>query len=146
MDPQHGPPPPPHPYRPLDGTIKKSTAPYKVHRYYTPPVHNGWCCRRSAPAGGASEALRPGAPAHCRGGAGLQAALHSQGEGVLTSRHPGAGHYLPANVADPECLSWIRIFSIPDPGSSFKRIPGSASASRNFNILTQKIVSKLSEI
>jgi hypothetical protein len=23
--------PPPHPYRPLDGTIKKSTAPYKVH-------------------------------------------------------------------------------------------------------------------
>jgi hypothetical protein len=26
------PPPPPDPYRPLDGTIKKSTAPYKVHK------------------------------------------------------------------------------------------------------------------
>jgi hypothetical protein len=32
--------------------------------------------------------------------------------------------------------SWIRIFCIPDPGS----------ASKNLSILTQKIVSKLSEI
>ncbi len=42
---------------------------------------------------------------------------------------------------------------IPDPGSEFfpsriqgQKIPGSASASRNLSILTQKIVSKLSEI
>ncbi len=26
------------------------------------------------------------------------------------------------SVADPECLSWIRIFSIPDPGSNRSRI------------------------
>jgi hypothetical protein len=40
----------------------------------------------------------------------------------------------------------IRIFSIPDPG--VKKIPGSgtASASKNLSILTQKCVSKLSEI
>jgi hypothetical protein len=36
--------------------------------------------------------------------------------------------------------SWIRIFSIPDPGS------GSTFTSKNLSILTQKIVSKLSEI
>jgi hypothetical protein len=29
----------PHPYRPLEGTIKKSTAPYKVHNIRPPPVH-----------------------------------------------------------------------------------------------------------
>jgi hypothetical protein len=44
--------------------------------------------------------------------------------------------------------SWIKKFSIPDPGS--KRFPdlGSTptSASKNECILTQKIVSKLSEI
>ncbi len=39
-------------------------------------------------------------------------------------------------ITDPACLSRIRIFSIPDPGS----------ASKNLSILTQKIVSKLSEI
>jgi hypothetical protein len=35
------------------------------------------------------------------------------------------------SVAYPGCLSWMRIFSIPDPGS----------ASKNLSILTQKIVS-----
>jgi hypothetical protein len=106
-----------------------------------------WCCRRSAPAGGASEALRPGAPAHCRRGAGIQAALHSQGEGVLTSRHPGAGHYLPASVADTRCLSRIKIFSIPVHGSKVKKNPRSRIQiphphQRILVFLTQKIVSK----
>jgi hypothetical protein len=43
-------------------------------------------------------------------------------------------------------LGWTRIFFIPNPGS--KRFPdqGSGSASKNLSILTQKIVSKLSEI
>jgi hypothetical protein len=52
------------------------------------------------------------------------------------------------SVADPGCLSRIRIFPsririflIPDPNFSH---PGSAS--KNLSILTQKIVSKLSEI
>jgi hypothetical protein len=40
---------------------------------------------------------------------------------------------------------------IPDPnffhpGSRAKKIPGSASASKNYSILTQKILSKFSEI
>jgi hypothetical protein len=43
---------------------------------------------------------------------------------------------LPDSVADPGCLSRIQIFSNPDHGS----------ASKNLSILTQKIVSKLSEI
>jgi hypothetical protein len=30
-------------------------------------------------------------------------------------------------------------FSIPDPGSKVKKIPGSASASKNLSILTQKL-------
>jgi hypothetical protein len=48
----------------------------------------------------------------------------------------------PDNVADPGCLSLILIFH---PGSRVKRFPdGSASASKNLSILTQKIVSKLS--
>ncbi len=48
----------------------------------------------------------------------------------------------------PGCLSWIRIFQIPDSRSRVKSFPdpGSASASKNLSILTQKIVSKLSEI
>ncbi len=60
--------------------------------------------------------------------------------------------YHKSSVADPECLSCIPdpIFSIPDPGSRVKKIPeprsGSASASKNVSILTQNIVSKLSEI
>jgi hypothetical protein len=41
-----------------------------------------------------------------------------------------------SSVADPGCLSRIRIFSIPDP----------EFASKNLSILTPKIVSKLSEI
>ncbi len=40
------------------------------------------------------------------------------------------------NDAEPGCLSRIQIFSIPDPGS----------ASNNLGVLTQKIVSNLSEI
>jgi hypothetical protein len=53
-------------------------------------------------------------------------------------------------VADPGGLYWIPDpkFSIPDPISRVKKIPrsGSSSASKNFSILTQKIVSTLSEI
>jgi hypothetical protein len=41
----------------------------------------------------------------------------------------------PGSIADPGCLSRIRIFSIPDSGSGVKKIPGSKT----------KIVSKLSE-
>ena len=44
-----------------------------------------------------------------------------------------------SSVADPGCLSRIRIFSIPDPGSRVKKIPGSGSASKNLSILTQKM-------
>ncbi len=44
--------------------------------------------------------------------------------------------FLCFSVADPGCLSRIRIFSIPDPGS----------ASKNLSILSRKMVSKLSEI
>jgi hypothetical protein len=47
-----------------------------------------------------------------------------------------------SSVADPGCFPRILIFSIPDPGSFFH--PGS-TASNYFSILTQKIVSKLSE-
>jgi hypothetical protein len=50
------------------------------------------------------------------------------------------------SIEDPRCLSRIRIFPVPDPGSRVKKIPGSASASKNLSILTQKIVFKLSEI
>ncbi len=59
------------------------------------------------------------------------APLHSAG-GAAFHHHltPPYGRFL-ASVADPECLSRIRIFSIPD---SHQRI------------LTQKMVSKLSEI
>jgi hypothetical protein len=65
-----------------------------------------------------------------------------------------AGGYLPSekmrehlfSVADLGCSSRIPDpnFSIPDPGS--KRFPGSGSATKNLSILTQKIISKLSEI
>ncbi len=43
-------------------------------------------------------------------------------------------------VPDPGCLSQIRVFSIPNPGFH----PGSAS--KNLSILTQKMVSEISEI
>ncbi len=46
-----------------------------------------------------------------------------------------------SSVADPGCLSRMRIFSIPDLNFFH---PGSAS--KNLSILTQKIYSKLSEI
>jgi hypothetical protein len=46
------------------------------------------------------------------------------------------------SVADPGCLSRIRIFSIPNPNFSIPDLnffhPGSASASKNLSILTQK--------
>ncbi len=48
-----------------------------------------------------------------------------------------------SSVADPGCLSRIRILSIPDSGSEFF-YPGSAS--KNLSILTQEIVSQRSEI
>ncbi len=48
-----------------------------------------------------------------------------------------------ASVADPGCVSRIRIFSIPHPGSEF--IP-SRIRIKNFKYLTQKSISKLSEI
>jgi hypothetical protein len=51
-----------------------------------------------------------------------------------------------ASVADPGCLSRIRIFSNPDPGSRVKNIPDPGSTSKNLSILTQKIVSKHAEI
>jgi hypothetical protein len=54
------------------------------------------------------------------------------------------------SVADPGCLSRIpdSKFSIPDPGFMFKKIPESRIRIRikEFIYLTQKIVSKLSEI
>jgi hypothetical protein len=61
--------------------------------------------------------------------------------GVKKAPNPESGSA--TLVADPGCLSWIRIFSIPDPGSKIPD-PGSGSALKNF--LTHKIVSKLSEI
>jgi hypothetical protein len=55
-----------------------------------------------------------------------------------------------SGVADPGCLSRIPDlnFSISDPRSRVKKIPGpgSASASMNLSFLSQKIVSKLYEI
>ncbi len=47
------------------------------------------------------------------------------------------------SVADSGCLSWIRIFFIPDPNFSIK---DPESSSNNLCILIQKIVFKLSEI
>ncbi len=55
-------------------------------------------------------------------------------------------HYKNLCVADPGCLSRIRIFSIQDPGSRIQGQKDSGSASKNSSILPQKIVSKLSEI
>jgi hypothetical protein len=53
---------------------------------------------------------------------------------------------LSSSVADPGCLSRISDpnFSITDPGSRVKKIPGSAS--KNLSILTQKMVYKLGNI
>ncbi len=71
---------------------------------------------------------------------------------LSTSSSPSAAaatgnHFcLIRSVADPGCLSRIRIFSIPVLGSGVKKIPDPGSASKNLSILTQNIVSKLSEI
>jgi hypothetical protein len=59
---------------------------------------------------------------------------------------PGAGKEF---SPDPNFFysgSQIQIFSIPDPGFKFFYISDSGSASNNLSILTQKSVSKLSEI
>ncbi len=53
----------------------------------------------------------------------------------MTQKLQGLIHIDGSSVVDPGCLSRIRIFSIPDPRST----------SKNLSILTQKIVSKLSE-
>ncbi len=48
------------------------------------------------------------------------------------------------SVADPGCLSRIRLFSIPDPGSELSpsRIPDPGSSSKNLSILTPKNAKK----
>jgi hypothetical protein len=48
--------------------------------------------------------------------------------------------YVVGSVSDLGCLSRIRIFFIPDPGSRVKKIPdpGSASASKNLSIFYPK--------
>jgi hypothetical protein len=45
----------------------------------------------------------------------------------------------PHRTFPQSCGSWIRIFSIPDPGSKIFPDPGSASTSKNVSILTKKI-------
>jgi hypothetical protein len=47
---------------------------------------------------------------------------------------------LDGSVADSGCLSRIRLFSIPDPGSELSpsRIPNPRSSSKNLSILTPK--------
>ncbi len=61
------------------------------------------------------------------------------GSGMIYS---GSRSMFPASFPDPRCLSQIPhpIFSIPDLGSRVNKIthPGSASASKNLSILTQK--------
>jgi hypothetical protein len=61
--------------------------------------------------------------------------------GQCTYKTASVNNQTKNSVADPGCLSRIRIFSIPDPNFFY---PGSAS--KNLSILTQTIVSKLSEI
>jgi hypothetical protein len=57
-------------------------------------------------------------------------------------------HNQKSSVADPGCLPRIPIFEFFPPGPRVKKIPdpGSGSASMSLDILTQKTVSKLSEI
>jgi hypothetical protein len=64
---------------------------------------------------------------------------------VHNSRKPQTDNVgtVPRSVTDPGCLSRIWIFSISDPGSRVEIFPGSASASKNLSILTQKGISKL---
>jgi hypothetical protein len=63
-------------------------------------------------------------------------------------------HELKCSVADPGCLSRIRIFpfripdqnfSIPDPGFRVKQFRDPGSASKNLSIFNSKTVSKLSQ-
>jgi hypothetical protein len=61
--------------------------------------------------------------------------LHKGRSRYWRSLHPSKEN-IQHSVADPGCLTRIRIFSIPDTGS----------AAKNLSILTPKIVSKLSEI
>ncbi len=77
--------------------------------------------------------------------------FNSQNSCVLADRgrREGIGgilSILKISVADPGCFSWS--FYIPDPGSEFisSRTPDPGSASKNLSILTQKMVSKISEI
>jgi hypothetical protein len=51
----------------------------------------------------------------------------------------GSGSGPESSVADPRCLSRIRIFSIPDPGSRVKKIPDPDPLQRVLSILTQKL-------
>jgi hypothetical protein len=55
---------------------------------------------------------------------------------VSCNQSCGSGMFIPGPESD--------FFSIPDPGSKSDADPGSAS--KNLSILTQRIVSKLSEI
>jgi hypothetical protein len=66
--------------------------------------------------------------------------------GMIYMRPPNGKLTGSSSLAVPGYLSRIRFFSIPDPGSRVKKIPGSAPASKNFSILNQKIDVKLSEI
>jgi hypothetical protein len=59
-------------------------------------------------------------------------------EPVVKSHITLFGLFLPTDVADPGCLSRIRMFYIPYPNFFY---PGSAS-----NNLTKRLVSKLSEV
>jgi hypothetical protein len=61
------------------------------------------------------------------------------GSGTTWKLGPGSG------VVDPGCLSRIPDSNFFHPRSRVKEIPGSRSASKNLGILTQIIVSKLSE-
>jgi hypothetical protein len=57
--------------------------------------------------------------------------------------------HFPAVLRIRDVFPRIRIFSIPDPGSRVKKVPGSRIRIRiefNYFKLTQKIVSKLKEI
>jgi hypothetical protein len=49
-------------------------------------------------------------------------------------------YYVITSVADPGCLSRIRLFSIPDPGSKLfpSRIPSPGSTSKNSSIVNPK--------
>jgi hypothetical protein len=66
--------------------------------------------------------------------------------GHLSLQGGGVRYLLLASVADPGCLSRIRIFSIPDPGSKRSRIPDPDPHLRIQIFLNPKVGSKLAEI